>query len=603
MAGEGGDRTDGAWRPPASPAPPGPEPEEIPGYVELTEVGRGGDSVVYRARQVSLGRLVAIKVLGTDDPARVARFRREVDITVDLGRQHPNIVTLLDVGEAASGRAFLVMDFVEAGTVHDRLGAQGPLPPHEVVELGYVLADALAFAHAHEVLHRDVKPQNVLVLPTSWVLSDFGIARLAGSEHTASVETFTYRHAAPQVLDGMRPSKSDDLWSLGSTLFTLLDGRPPFASDDPEDDSALSYIRRARTEDHRPLVLPDAEQLAAVIGRCLAKSPEDRWPDAASLRDALAALRARSWEPDATGTPPAPAAAAPAVASTPAPGPAAEVPPSPAPATPTAPRVAAPATASQPAPAAEPEPVPDPAPGWAPGAAEPEPLALSVLSHSPVQHEPDAAPTGTAPHGARKPGAVAASETEDDRAAGADGADASPPTGRAAERTPAERRRRRLLIGLGVLAAVLGIGLSIVGAALRDGGDDEPAAAPSEDVGGSEAGFEVGEEPGSDVTTPDLEPRPDPELAVLFQDLDADGLDIVLSWSDPSEGAGDFVVTRTSGPDGQGVQSVRQLPAGQTSYRIEGALVNPGRQCYLISLHLPTGEFGTSEVRCITAPE
>ena len=89
-----------------------------------------------------------------------------------------------------------------------------------------VLADALAFAHAHGVLHRDVKPQNVLVLPTSWVLADFGIARLVDSEHTASAETFTYRHASPQMLDGAPPTAADDLWSLGSTLYTLLDGRP-----------------------------------------------------------------------------------------------------------------------------------------------------------------------------------------------------------------------------------------------------------------------------------------------------------------------------------------------------------------------------------------
>ncbi|MDF9716337.1 serine/threonine-protein kinase, partial [Nocardioides sp. ChNu-99] len=304
MTGE--ERTDGAWRPPASPArPPTAEPEDVPGYVELTEVGRGGDSVVYRGRQVSPHRVVAIKVLGTDDPTRAARFRREVEITIELGRQHPNIVNLLDVGTTGAGRPYLVMDFVEAGTVHDRLRAHGPLPVHEVVELGYVLADALAFAHERGVLHRDVKPQNVLVLPTSWVLADFGIARMAGSEHTSSVETFTYRHAAPQVLDGLKPSRADDLWSLGSTLFTLLDGRPPFASDDPDEDSALAYIRRARTEPHRTLEVPGAERLAGIIDRCLAKPTEERWATAGELRDALGALRTSAWLPSSEPAVPA----------------------------------------------------------------------------------------------------------------------------------------------------------------------------------------------------------------------------------------------------------------------------------------------------------
>ncbi|WP_447643114.1 serine/threonine-protein kinase [Nocardioides zeae] len=433
-----GDSTDGAWRPPAAASEPSaarPEPEEVPGYVELTEVGRGGDSVVYRARQVSPHRVVAIKVLGTDDAGRVARFRREVDITIELGRQHPNIVNLLDVGTTGAGRPYLVMDFVEAGTVHDRLRQQGPLPVHEILEIGHVLADALAFAHERGVLHRDVKPQNVLVLPTTWVLADFGIARLAGSEHTASVETFTYRHAAPQVLDGEKPSRSDDLWSLGSTLFTLLDGRPPFASDDPDEDSALAYIRRARTEPHRHLTAEGAERVAAVIDRCLQKDPAERWPDAASLRDAFAALRTSAWLPDGGGS----GAGGPAAGAAPrsgqhtAPRPAAPA-PEPAPAEPRPvdpgpvdPGPVAPAAAA-PAPALAPVPRDEPAPGrqdvWAPGA-DPEPLALSVLAHAPVQHEPDAAPTGT--------GGLLAG-----RPAGAP----RPPVRRRSPRRPSRRRSR-----------------------------------------------------------------------------------------------------------------------------------------------------------------
>ena len=153
-----------------------------------------------------------------------------------------------------------------------------------MVAIGTVLADALSFAHTHGVLHRDVKPQNVMVLPTSYVLADFGIARLAGSEHTASVERFTYRHASPQILDGHPPTASDDIWSLGSTLFMLLDGRPPFASDDPDEDTALAYLRRVRVEKTREPAhhegQGDAEQVMAVVERCLAKDIGERfaWP-------------------------------------------------------------------------------------------------------------------------------------------------------------------------------------------------------------------------------------------------------------------------------------------------------------------------------------
>ncbi|MDR6173256.1 tRNA A-37 threonylcarbamoyl transferase component Bud32 [Nocardioides zeae] len=599
-----GDSTDGAWRPPAAasePAAPRREPEDVPGYVELTEVGRGGDSVVYRARQVSPHRVVAIKVLGTDDDGRVARFRREVDITIELGRQHPHIVNLLDVGTTGAGRPFLVMDFVEAGTVHDRLRQQGPLPVHEILEIGYVLADALAFAHERGVLHRDVKPQNVLVLPTTWVLADFGIARLAGSEHTASVETFTYRHAAPQVLDGEKPSQADDLWSLGSTLFTLLDGRPPFASDDPDEDSALAYIRRARTEPHRQLSAEGAERVAEVIDRCLQKDPAQRWPDAASLRDAFAALRTSAWLPGGGQTAPA----------SPSPTPTSAGAPSTASGEGTAPRPVSPAPAIAPVPVDEPapqeqpvpreQPVPAAAPAredaWAPGA-DPEPLALSVLAHAPVQHEPDAAPTGTG-------GLVAGRPTGGADAAGPP-RDTAPPAGTvpAAEPTPdpasdpARRRRRNLLVLLAVVALLVGMGLTIVGSALR--GDGEPReASPADTTPTAGGGVPTATETPAE---PDLEPRPNPDLAVLFTDIDAVGLDIEMAWTDPSEGEAEFYVAQTSGPEGTVVDYQAVLPPGTRQYVLPGALAAGGRQCYAILLRMPTGEFGVSDVRCITAP-
>ncbi|MGL5850747.1 MAG: serine/threonine-protein kinase, partial [Phycicoccus sp.] len=160
---------DEAWRPPEPPAAhPTPTATLLPGYADAVEIARGADSVVYRARQVALDRDVAVKVLQVDDRATAARFRRELELTVRLGRQHPHIVTVLDTGTTAEGRPCIVMEYLERGSLQDVLRTGGPLPSADVVRVGTVVADALAFAHAQGVLHRDVKPQNVLVLPTSW---------------------------------------------------------------------------------------------------------------------------------------------------------------------------------------------------------------------------------------------------------------------------------------------------------------------------------------------------------------------------------------------------------------------------------------------------
>ena len=281
----------------------GPKPAaavEVPGFTDLREIARGGDSIVYRARQLSVDRDVAIKVIQVSDPADAARFRRELEITVRLGRQHPHIVTVLDTTTASTGEPCLVMEFHDLGSLHDRLREVGPLPVSDVVTAGTAVADALAFAHTHGVLHRDVKPQNILVLPTSYVLSDFGIARMADAGHTATLERFSYRHASPQVLDGLAPTEADDVWSLGSTLFTLLDGRAPFASLDPHEDTALSYLRRVRTGERRTLIRDDVPpDLVAFIDDCLVPDRDQRLGTAAQALRKLRRIRTedRSWNP------------------------------------------------------------------------------------------------------------------------------------------------------------------------------------------------------------------------------------------------------------------------------------------------------------------
>ncbi len=280
-----------AWAPAAGAAPAAGI--ALPGYSGFRVIAQGGEGTIYRARQDGLGRAVAVKVLQVTDPATLTRFRRELAITVELGRQHPHIVTVLDTGTLPDGRPCIVMEYYERGSLHDRLRAMGPLPVPDVVSAGIAVADALAFAHGQGILHRDVKPQNVLVLPTSYVLADFGIARGADAGHSASLQMVSYRHAAPQMLEGATPSFADDIWSLGSTLFTLLEGKPPFASDNPDEDTLLSYVGRVSTAEPRSLTRFDVPAaLVGVLNRCLRKDRAERFASALELRDALMAVNA-----------------------------------------------------------------------------------------------------------------------------------------------------------------------------------------------------------------------------------------------------------------------------------------------------------------------
>lgn len=544
MAGEvsGGDpHADRAWMPAEPPAsgPPPTAAESLAGYTDLVEIGRGGESVVYRARDTRLNRDVAIKVLLVDDATTVSRFQREVEITVSLGRQHPNIMTVLATGTTASGRPAIVMDHYERGSLDHRLHESGPVPAPDVVAIGTVLADALSFAHAHGVLHRDVKPQNVLVLPTSYVLADFGIARLAGSEHTASAERFTYRHASPQILDGHPPTASDDIWSLGSTLFTLLDGRPPFASDDPDDDTALAYLRRARTEPHRPLVVTDANAgLVAVVERALRKDPAERWPDAAAMRDALEDLRAslRAWAPEAGTTAPAPV--------------------------PREPRERRDDTAERPAPPPAPVPAPEPEP-----VAEPGPVALSVLSHAPGSAEVrDAEPT----------------------AHGIDG-DGRGPEGEVLPGSEAPRpRKRRIALALGVVATIVGVSLGIAAQALRSDGDDPPQRRDQ----GSTALPTLDPSSGGTVQPP----KYNPAISPVLRSLKDEGTTLTLTWADRTGGEASFTVVQT-----RPVRAIlgQLLTAGTTTYTITGVDPDAKDLCYTVIATTLDGELAAAKApRC-----
>lgn len=566
--GQVGDDDLAAW----APAPSAPQGSPIPaltGYSGLIEVARGGDSIVYRARQDAVGRDVAIKVIDVRDPATLARFRRELEITVGLGRQHPHIVNVLDTRTTDDGRACLVMDFHDLGSLHDRLRAHGALPTAEVVAVGDAVADALAFAHEHGVLHRDVKPQNVLVLPTSYVLTDFGIARMADAGHTASLDRFSYRHASPQVLDGLEPVPADDVWSLGSTLFTLLDGRPPFASDDPDDDTALAYLRRVRTGERRHVRTSAPAALLALVERCLSPAREDR-PDARTVRTLLGSVptEVSGWAP-----------------GHPADGDARPTTPS----------------------AVDPQ---EPGPALAPGTRAPDAPVGREPGDTPEAHLPAAAPAPPRPVTATAPSALAVADawptgrgptTPDAEVTGlapsaaTAGPDAGTDAGTGTE--PEEGRRRwPALVGFVGGAVLLGslIGTGAVLLAQRDGeapaqAEPDPTAVPVEEV---DPDVEIPQDP-LDVALSD------PTVAPVDLVLVDRGTSVVASWTDPTDGEVASALVDVTDEDAP--RALEHVAAGVTERTVEGIDPDAPVVCLMVvGIHVDDPErYGFSEVACV----
>ncbi|MCW2880638.1 MAG: Serine/threonine protein kinaselike protein [Sphaerisporangium sp.] len=265
----------------------------VPGYEVLGILGQGGFGVVYRARQLAVRREVALKV---DNRVLVSerdrrRFMREVTSAGALSG-HPHVADVYDAGVLGDGRPYMVLELCPGGSLADRLRERGPLSPDEVRDIGVRIADALAAAHAAGVLHRDVKPANILVNGYGMVaLSDFGLATTAHAEGDMSVtrESLTPAFGPPEAFELAEPSPAGDVYSLCATLYALLNGRPPRFPEGGVVNIAMIMALHRRPVPEIPGVPPE---LTAVLRAGMASDPRRRIPSAAALRDALSAIAA-----------------------------------------------------------------------------------------------------------------------------------------------------------------------------------------------------------------------------------------------------------------------------------------------------------------------
>ncbi|MGI8532226.1 MAG: Stk1 family PASTA domain-containing Ser/Thr kinase, partial [Geodermatophilaceae bacterium] len=255
---------------------------------ELGEtIGYGGMAEVHRARDMRLGRDVAVKVLRQDlarDSQFQVRFRREAQASASLS--HPAIVAVFDTGEDTVGEGstpFIVMEYVEGQTLREILRSDGPLPPARAVMICSDICSALDFSHRNGIVHRDVKPGNVMISASDVVkVMDFGIARAVSDSSATMTSTAavigTAQYLSPEQARGESVDARSDVYSCGCLLYELLTGSPPFTGDSPVA-VAYQHVREdpIPPSTHNPVIGP---VLDAVVMKSMAKNPANRYQSA-----------------------------------------------------------------------------------------------------------------------------------------------------------------------------------------------------------------------------------------------------------------------------------------------------------------------------------
>jgi serine/threonine-protein kinase len=262
-------------------------------YQVVREIGKGGNARIYLAVDQH-GRQVALKILHPELLVSVAadRFLREIRLCSQL--EHPHIAHLLDSGER-DWIVYYVMTFVEGPTLREHLGRVTRLPVGEVVRLADDLLDALDHAHARGIVHRDVKPENVVMAAQGAVLLDFGIARAvaaSGSDRLtrSGIAVGTSTYMSPEQITAIKEiDRRSDIYSLGCVLFESLAGQPPFSH---RNEAVVLQLHLTQPAPDLRGLRPDApKELVDGIARALEKAPESRWQSAAAMRESLAGAR------------------------------------------------------------------------------------------------------------------------------------------------------------------------------------------------------------------------------------------------------------------------------------------------------------------------
>jgi eukaryotic-like serine/threonine-protein kinase len=267
-------------------------------------LGRGGMAEVHRGRDLRLGREVAVKVLRSDlarDPSFQVRFRREAQASASLN--HPAIVAVYDTGEDRTNLGatpYIVMEYVEGETLRDVLRREGPLPPERAMSLAADICGALDFSHRNGIVHRDVKPGNVMITPQGSVkVMDFGIARAVSDSAATMTSTAavigTAQYLSPEQARGEGVDARSDVYSLGCLLYELVTGAPPFTGDSPV---AVAY-QHVREDPKLPSSINPRvpAELDAILLKAMSKNPANRYQSAADMRnDLLRALAGQRVE-------------------------------------------------------------------------------------------------------------------------------------------------------------------------------------------------------------------------------------------------------------------------------------------------------------------
>ena len=291
---------------PVSPsgAAPSEKPNRISGYEVLSKIGEGGMGVVFKARQVSLDRIVALKVLSprlASDERLIDRFFREAKVIARMS--HPHIVRIYEVDRSKGGIYYYAMEYVEGDSAGKLLKSRGKLAVGEAVRICAQISRALAHAHEHGLMHRDVKPDNILLAADGAAkLADLGLARSfqekksdSPSLSTSGSIVGTPYYMAPEQAEGREVDARCDLYALGATLYHFVVGTPPFVAD-----SAIGVITKHLTDprpDPRRLNPAVPASLAAVIGKLMQIAPKDRYAGARQVAEDLEAIAAGRTPP------------------------------------------------------------------------------------------------------------------------------------------------------------------------------------------------------------------------------------------------------------------------------------------------------------------